>query len=309
MTIHTPLRCAKSFMVQRGSSEVVLMDTGAYPGVSNFLNETWTWNGTDWTNTGTTLIDANGPLPGRINHVMAYDGYNVMLYGGQGDSAIVGALSDTWTWGGASWVKKSPATVPFGRYLAEACRSTTTALNVTMFGGFGNSGGGEHLTETWKWDGYVQTWAKQSPVTTPQSRIGHCMAGGPAFLVMFGGSNSAGECKNDTWKYDGTNWTLQAPATSPGSRTGACMAYDQTNNVWVMFGGMNEYYRLPETWTYDGTTWLQKSPAASPPGLTWAQMCWDTQSGRVLLFGGYSATDNYAAQQTWSWNGTTWTLL
>jgi hypothetical protein len=307
MTTHTPLRCANSFMVQRGSSEVVLMDTGAYPSVSNFLNETWTWNGTDWTNTGTTLIDANGPLPGRINHVMAYDGYNVMLFGGQADSSLGGYLRDTWTWGGSSWVRKSPTTSPFGRHLAEACRSTTTALNATMFGGYG--GNAKLVNETWKWDGYLQNWTQQSPATSPPARIGHCMAGGPTFLVMFGGSNSAGECKNDTWKYDGTTWTLQAPATSPSSRIGASMAYDATNNVWVLFGGMNEYYRLPETWTYNGTTWTQAAPATSPPGLTWSQMCWDSQSGRVLLFGGFSATDNYASAQTWSWNGTTWALL
>lgn len=307
MTTHTPLRTANSFMVQRGSNEVVLMDTGAYPGQSNFLNETWTWNGTDWTNTGTTLIDANGPLPGRINHVMAYDGYNVMLFGGQGDSSLQGYLNDTWTWNGTAWSKKNPTTKPFGRHFAEACRSTTTALNVTMFGGYG--GYSKLVNETWKWDGNLQTWTLLSPATSPSARVGHCMAGGPSFLVMFGGANSAGECKNDTWKFDGTNWTLQSPATSPSARTGACMAYDQTNNVWVLFGGMNEYYRLPETWTYNGTTWTQAAPATSPVGLTWAQMCWDTQSGRVLLFGGMSATDNYAAQETWSWNGTTWTKL
>jgi len=307
MTTTTPLRCANSFMVQRGSSEVVLLDTGAYPGVSNFLNETWKWNGTDWTNTGTTLIDANGPLPGRINHVMAYDGYNVMLFGGQGGSSLVGTLNDTWTWNGTAWSKKAPTTSPFGRYFAEACQSTTTALNVTMFGGYG--GYSKLVNETWKWDGNLQTWTLLSPTTSPSARIGHCMAGGPSFLVMFGGANSAGECKNDTWKFDGTNWTLQTPATSPSCRTGASMAYDRTNNVWVLFGGMNEYNRLPETWTYDGTTWTQRTPAASPPGLTWSQMCWDGQSSKVLLFGGFSATDNYVAQQTWSWNGTTWTQL
>ena len=307
MTTHTPLRCANSFMVQRGSNEVVLMDTGAYPGVSNFLNETWTFNGTDWTNTGTTLIDANGPLPGRINMVMAYDGYNVMLYGGQGDSSTVGYLSDTWTWNGTAWSKKSPATVPFGRNFAEACRSTTTALNVTMFGGYG--GNAKYVNETWKWDGNAQTWTLLSPATSPSARIGHAMAGGPSSLIMFGGTLSNGEFKNDTWSFNGTTWTQLNPATSPSARAGHCMAYDQTNNVWVLFGGMNEYYRLPETWTFNGTTWTQAAPATSPSGLTWAQMCWDTQSGRILLFGGYSATDNYAHNETWSWNGTTWTQL
>lgn len=306
MTTHTPLRCANSFMVQRGSSEVVLMDTGAYPGFSSFLNETWTWNGTDWTNTGATLIDANGPLPGRINQVMAYDGYNVVLFGGQGGSASVGSLNDTWVWGGSSWTLKTPATAPFGRYGAEGCRTTTTALNVTMFGGFGGQG---YLNETWKWDGYAQTWTLQSPTTSPSARVGHVMASGPAYTVLFGGSISSGEFKNDTWKYDGTTWTLQSPAASPSCRGGACMAYDVTHARWVLFGGVNEYYNLPETWLYDGTTWTQAAPATSPSARKGAQMCWDSQSGKVLMFGGFSAADNYASNHTWSWDGTTWTQL
>jgi len=309
MTTTTPLRCANSFMVQRATSEVVLLDTGAYPGHSDFLNQTWTWNGTDWTRVGTTLIDANGALPGRLDMVGAYDGYNVMLFGGRDAAGLNGnGLNDTWTWNGTVWALKAPATKPFGRYLAEACRSTTTALNVTMFGGYG--GYSKLVNETWRWDGNLQTWTLLAPTTKPSARVGHCMAGGPSFLVMFGGNNSAGECTNDTWHFDGTNWTLQNPATKPPCRTGASMAYDQTNNLWVMFGGMNEYYRLPETWTYDGTTWTQRTPAATPPGLTYSQMCWDTQTGgRVLLYGGMSATDNYASNKTWSWNGTTWALL
>jgi len=301
MTTHTPLRCVNSFMIQRGSSEVVLLDSGAYPGVSNFQNGTWTWNGTDWTQVVTA-----GPLPGRTNQVMAYDGYGVMVYGGQADSALQGALKDTWIWSGSTWTQKSPTTSPFGRYGAEACRTTTTALNVTMFGGYGGQG---YLNETWKWDGYVQTWTQLAPATSPSARVGHVMAAGPTFTVLFGGSISSGECKNDTWKFDGTTWTLQAPATSPSVRTGACMAYDVTRAQWVLFGGVNEYNNLPETWLYDGTTWTKATPATSPAGRKGAQMCWDSQSGNVIMFGGISAVDNYASDHTWSWNGTTWTKL
>ena len=308
MTTHTPLRCAQSFMVQRGSSEVVLLDTGAYPGVSNFLNQTWTWDGTDWTNTGTTLIDANGPLPGRLDQCMAYDGYNVMLFGGKDGSGTTNGLNDTWVWGGASWVRKNPTGAPFGRYGAKACRSTTSALNVVMFGGYG--GYSKLVNETWVWDGYVQTWTLKSPASSPSARVGHVMAASAAVTLLFGGSNSAGECLNDTWNWNGTTWAKLGPANSPSARTGAAMAYDVDNSVWVLFGGMNEYYRLPETWTFDGTTWTKQTPAHSPPGLTGAQMCWDSQGGgRVILFGGFSATDNYASNQTWAWDGTDWTLL
>lgn len=310
MTVHTPNRCSKSVMVQRGSNEVVLLDTGNYPANSNFLNQTFTWNGTDWSATPAALIDAAGPLPGRINHVMAYDGYNVMLHAGQGDSSTSGLFQDTWTFGGSSWVRKSPATVPFGRTQAEACRSTTTSIKVVMFGGFG--GDGSYLNQTWEWDGYVQTWTLKSPATSPSSRVGHCMASGPTFTVMFGGSNSNSQL-NDTYKWDGTTWTALTPTTPPSIRSGAVMAYDVTNTKFVLFGGSNEYNYLPETWSLNatGTAWTQLAPATSPPGLINAQMCWDTQSARVLLFGGITATTGEASNDTWSFNGATnnWTKL
>lgn len=306
MTTHSPLRCSRSTMTQRGTNEVVLLDTGNYPAFSNFLNETWTWNGTDWTNTGSTLIDAAGPLPGRVNHVMSYDGYNVMLYGGQGDSATSGVAQDTWVWNGTSWSKKSPATVPFGRYKAEACRLTTTSNIAVMFGGFG--GANSFLNETWEWDGYLQNWSLQAPATSPPGRVDFCMAAGPTYLLMFGGSNSNSQL-NDTWKYDGSTWTNLAPAAAPSVRNGACMAYDVTHSVWVLFGGVNEYNYLPETWKFNGTTWSQATPAVSPPGLNNAQMCWDTQTGKVLLFGGISATDGTASNTTYTYDGTVWAAL
>src|SRR5271163_4491692 len=121
MTTNTPLRCAHSAMAF-GDGYTVFMDTGNYPSYSSYLNQTWVYNGTTntWTNTAATLFDASGPLPGRSQQVMSFDGTSVMLYGGQG-GASGQVFQDTWTFaysGGATgtWTKQTPATVPFGRY-------------------------------------------------------------------------------------------------------------------------------------------------------------------------------------------------
>lgn len=317
MTAHSPLRCSRSGMVRlpTASQKVVLFDPGAYPSVSNYLNQTWTWNGTDWTNQSPNnlSIDPASPLPGRLNHMMAYDGYNVMLFGGQAGSSTGGVLQDTWTWSGTAWTQATVASPPFGRYLAEACQLTTSSSNVIMFGGFGGAGNGQIIVETWQWNGGAKTWTLLSSggtAATPAGRVGHCMDGGTANLVMFGGSNAPGDVLyNDTWTFNGSTWTQVFPATSPSVRVGASMAFDQTHNVWVLFGGKNYYNYLPETWTFNGTTWTQATPTTSPPGLAWSQMCWDAHTGTVLLFGGEAASTNYPANSTWSWNGTTWTLL
>lgn len=308
MTTHTPLRCANSTMFQRGSNEVVLFDTGNYPSFNSYLNQTWTWNGTDWTNaSGVSFLDPNGPLPGRNGHVMTYDGTNVMLFGGQSGSSAGGVLNDTWTWNGTAWTKQAPATSPFGRYDAQAAHVTAGTV---MFGGFGGAGNGVYLNETWLWNG--STWSQVSFANgaSPSARIQHVMASnGTTNIYMFGGVNSAGQFLNDTWSFIGGVWTLLSPATSPSARGNACFAYDSVNSIYVLFGGVNEYNYLPETWTFNGTTWTQVSVAngAGPAGRSGAQMCFDTQSGKTILFGGVDGSTNYPSNSTWAFNGATLT--
>lgn len=311
MTTHTPLRCAFSGMAAPDANgNSVLMDTGNYPSYSSFLNETWTFNGTDWTNTSATLIDANGPLPARTQMTFVYDGYHVMLFGGEG-AASGQVFNDTWTWNGTTWTQRAPATVPFGRYGAQA--GFISGVGTFMFGGAGGSGSGVLLNETWKWNGSGLTWTQSTPTTSPSARMGHVMAAGPSYILMFGGVVSSGEFQNDTWKFDGTNWTKLAPATSPSVRGFASMAYDSAHGQWVLFGGVNEYNFLPETWTFDGTTWTLHAPATTPSGRKGAQICFDSHlnsgAGQVLMFGGINATDNYPSNTIWTWNGTTWAKL
>lgn len=305
----TPLRCANSAIAQRGTHEVVLLDTGNYPSFSDFLNETWTWNGTAWTNTSATLVNSNGPLPGRTQMTMAYDGTNVTLFGGAGAGSGQ-IFEDTWSWNGTVWSKKSPATIPFGRFGAKAAYLASDGYMV-MYGGFGGAGNGVYLDETWLWNG--TTWALVSVPNTvagkPLARVGHCLAASPTAVAMFGGGVSSGQIMNDTWTFNGTAWTKVTPATSPSARTGASMAYSTANSEFVMFGGMNEYNYLPETWTFNGTTWTKVTTATVPAGRIGAQMCYDSQSGTVLMFGGIEAGANYPSNSTWSFNGTNWTKL
>jgi len=175
-------------MSQRGVSEVVLLDTGSYPGFSNTLNETWTWNGTTWARYGSGVIDAAGPLPCRSNFALSYDGYNVALFGGQGQSETDGVKSDTWTFNGTTWTKETPATVPFGRFKSKlAYLSTAGAAKAVMFGG---SNVLNFLNETWVWNGSAKTWTLAASATNPSVRVDFMFADGPSFVVLFGGKGT-----------------------------------------------------------------------------------------------------------------------
>jgi hypothetical protein len=68
------------------------------------LDDTWTWNGSDWTQ----QHPAASPSA-RWHAPMAYDGATgtAVLFGGAAINPD--ALNDTWTWNGSTWAQQTPA--------------------------------------------------------------------------------------------------------------------------------------------------------------------------------------------------------
>ena len=329
MTIHTPLRCSNSGMVSYGSGgagKIILLNPGNYPSFKDFGNLSYIWNGTngsgDWTqlNPTATLVDSTGPLgpalngvklSGRTAQVMANDGTFVMVYGGAGSSSLAGVFQDTWLFNTSTnvWTLASPATTPYGRYNAEG--ANLTGGGVVMFGG---EIVGQILNETWQWNG--STWSQVSVPngTGPAGRIGHCLVNGSTKVLLFGGRGNNSQF-NDTWIYTSAGGWVNlniTGAAAPSVRDGAAMCYDSVNNVWVMFGGQNEYNYLPETWTFNGTAWTKVTPTGgvAPAARIGAMMAFDTVSGTSIMYGGISATTMYPVNETWSFNAanSTWVL-
>jgi hypothetical protein len=110
----------------------------------NFLNETWTWDGTNWTKQSPT----NSPSA-RYDAAMAYDAAHsqVVLFGGVNN----GGLNDTWTWDGTNWTKQSPTNSPSARY-NPAMAYDAASGQVVLFGGCCDAGI-NLLNDTWTWDG------------------------------------------------------------------------------------------------------------------------------------------------------------
>jgi PKD repeat protein len=230
----------------------------------------------------------------RSKHAMAYDskrGVTVLFGGTDGNSP-----NDTWEWNGTNWIQRLPPVSPSARD-GHAMAYDSARGVVVLFGGYSHN-------DTWEWDG--TNWTQMSPAVNPPARYDHAMAYDSArgVVVLFGGYDASGR-RNDTWEWDGTNWTQRSPAVSPSARYGHAMAYDSARGVVVLFGG---YYRN-DTWEWDGTTWTQKSPPVSPSKRGGHAMAYDSARGVVVLFGGYCyiVPDYYARDDTWEWNGTTWT--
>src|ERR1022692_202795 len=141
-------------------------------------------------------------------------------------------------------------------------------------------------------------------------------------IVLFGGDGghgapSTGPLYGKTWTWNGTTWTRQHPAASPSPRAGAAMAWDPATCQLLLFGGgtfPDSYHFFASTWTWNGTTWTRWHPATSPSPRENPDMFYDAALHEIILFGGNAPTDsphyaNHYDNQTWAWNGRTWTRL
>jgi hypothetical protein len=202
---------------------VVLFGGGT--GLYTYLNDTWTWDGTTWTQQFPPVspraceFDTQG---------MVYDQATenvVMFMGGNCNPN----LAETWVWNGRkkTWTQKFPAASP----PASAATIAYDAANgeVVLFGG--------NMSQTWTWDG--TTWTEEFPATSPSPRGLPAMAYDPIVggVVMFGGSAGAPSALNDTWTWNGSTWTQIQTTYTPEGRWAAAIDFDPYLRSIILFGG------------------------------------------------------------------------
>lgn len=237
---------------------------------SGLLNDTWTWNGTAWTSvsTGISGNTLTNPLP-RAEASMAYDGTYVTMVGGTNG---IKNLSETWSYSqGGGWFKQS---------LTNAIQASPPPL-------------------------YSIPTLIRATSMAYQSGI----SGGE--VILFGGiSSSYRHYSLDNWVWVKGNpgtWTYLSPTNYPNARAYAPMASSATSAV--LFGGKNFDGPLYDTWKWNGTNWTQVTgftPGTTCPSARYgAMMAYDANHSKWVLFGGVTA--NGYSNETWTFNGTTWT--
>jgi len=157
----------------------------------------------------------------------------------------------------------------------------------------------------------AQGWTQLSPATAPTARIfpGMAYSWANSSILLFGG-NDLTNALNDTWLWNGTNWSVLTPATVPTDRDSQAMAYDVSRDRTVMFGGWDTLgNHLNDTWEWNGTDWVNVTPAVSPAARVNPVMVYDLTRGVCVLFGGYDWNTGVSYDDTWEWNGTTWTQI
>jgi hypothetical protein len=126
-------------------------------------------------------------------------------------------------------------------------------------------------------------------------------------LVVFGGVDPRGD-NGETWVWDGDRWELRA-TTGPTPRWRAAMAFDAARGEVVLFGGFDATGRRGDTWVWNGRVWTERRVSGPSPRHR-HRMVYDNVRQEIILFGGstdFGAVDDRNGQ-TWSWNGSQWTL-
>jgi hypothetical protein len=211
-----------------------------------FLLDTWTWDGTNWTQQHPAHFPPNGidtmAFDPATHRVLALESTN-------------GPLDNTWTWDGTDWIQLHPAHEPTNRSTTMA--SDPANHTVVLFGGIDNTSSANPpplLTDTWTWDG--TDWTQRKVAQHPAGRFDTMMAFGSTSgfgkhqgdsldnrssgaVVLFGGGADLSERSvlNDTWTWNGTHWTEQNPALQPPPRLFGQMVTDPNTHTVVLFGG------------------------------------------------------------------------
>jgi hypothetical protein len=146
-------------------------------------------------------------------------------------------------------------------------------------------------------------WARTSDCNTGGIRVVSAIVASLLIVVGLGPNSTAGATSAPTW-------SRLAPATAPSPRAGVAMVRDELDDSVVLFGGEDASFNfLNDTWTWNGATWVQQYPDTSPPPRAFANVAFDRDSGKVLLFGGRASNVATGLDDTWLWDGVTWTRL
>ncbi len=132
-------------------------------------------------------------------------------------------------------------------------------------------------------------------------------------VVMFGGGGFGTEpATADTWTLDIRGWHLQHPAHSPPPLGGVQIAEDPTHGALVLVGAFpataDADTATLETWVWDGRTWTRRQNVPAPRQALVGLAALAAEHQVVLVT--YPAPISPKTEQlnTYTWNGTSWTL-
>jgi hypothetical protein len=277
------------------ANDVVILFGGLGPGG---LADTWAYRNNTWVQ----LHPRTSP-PARGAAALAWDGHELVLFGGVVRYGSSQYLDDTWTWDGLTWTARHPLHKPAARMTSGAYDGATA----TIFGGHGfGAGYGGSYGDTWTWDRDAEEWVEQHPRTSPNARGSTSMTYDPALgaAILQGGTNAV--FHNDTWSFAHGQWRQLSPDLTCGvAAPAAGLASTDTGDLVQLASGISG--EPSHTFAWDGNSWARQQTSPAPSPRSFSAMVRNPDGG-VLLFGGVAAGKTARDQggalgDTWTWTG------
>jgi len=184
---------------------------------------------------------------------------------------------------------------------------------VLLFGGAVYENHYTFFDDLWSYDPTTDTWTEVEYGTGPSGRFNHMMAYVPDRhqLFLFGGW-SVRDRIGDTWTYDidANEWTQLHPQDSPYPRSDAAIAYDEDNEVIILYDGYcQDDGGRQDTWVYDygEGNWVQMDPEESPRSQYGHYMIYDSQNQRMVMYGGHWSIWEDGASVSHGYSDGVWT--
>ncbi len=135
-----------------------------------------------------------------------------------------------------------------------------------------------------------------------------------AQTLMFGGSIidfTGASFFDELHAWDGSSWSLLTASSAPPGRDRCAIAYDSIRNRTLLFGGsvISTGTVFGDTWEWDGASWMNRTPLLSPSQRSEPALAYDSARGVTVLFGGTSTPGFGALDDTWEWDGSSWTQV
>jgi hypothetical protein len=224
--------------------QMVLFGGEGPTGDVGYLNDTWTWDGTTWTQMHPMISPTARCAP------LVFDSLRgrVVLFGGEAATNTV-FFGDTWEWDGSQWTLAMPVASPGERSLHGLAFDSARNRTV-LFGGYLYNGSmDESFNDTWEYDG--TTWTRRFSPVNPSARWAHGMAfdADLGVTIVFGGYSPNGTVYDtaDTWAWDGNEWASLTTGPAPPADADFALAFDAAPAALILFGGLT---------TNDSETWM-----------------------------------------------------
>lgn len=236
-TDHSPEARIWHAMAFDSSRGMMVLWGGLDPDLGIEYNDTWEYDGGDWTEI--TTFDSPPTWPSAP---MVFDSVR---------STVVLLTDETWEYDGNNWTRIATSTSPPDRSLT-AMAFDPFRERVILFGSGVVFEPNQPDTSTWEYDG--TDWVRLNTPNSPGGRWAHSMVFDDARnrVVLFGGYGPtlpSGSQLDDTWEFNGTDWTEVATPMTPGAREQHGMTFDSRRGRVLVFGGVG-MTAGDDTWSY-----------------------------------------------------------